>query len=706
MPILGTQQVTAKIAPSSTADTYPTHEDIYALGGFRVVADNTERDAITADRKKQGMLVLVLSSSITYTLEADLTTWTAWNNGITPSDFMLKSVYDPNDDGIVVDSDQLNSQAPSYYLDRTNHTGTQAQSTITNLTADLAGKEDTSDKGIANGYASLDGSGLVPVSQLPYSSLAYKGAWDANTNTPTITSSVGTLGDFYWITVAGTTTIDGISSWSAGEAIVFNGSVWEKALIASGVSSWNSLTGAVSATTANLPVSTDKNYVTDNEDAALNAANSPSASNPIATIDDITSAIVTGVGRFGPETFADGQTLGTGTLRTLTSLGYTNGSAATTWPKVNSNYTIDVTTMDIDWIAWQECLLTIGDSRQDNIEAAGARCYTPYATLSIPQRQVYSNYSEIFTIDLGASLYKNTTGTSFAIFERMPPNQATAAGAMLNMRLNIRNGTIEGNSSSDADDVCMRIGAISSGEFSGLKLRNCNIGLDAQFCLQTRFVSIDVNNFRTYGLAIRDGQWSGANLNISTSNNPFLENIHLYHGSFSAFAGIYCQGNGNIIARSLTFEGGGTPQHLWYWTAYNAGQTAYVTGVKNSFDVDTVWIESTIASRAAFRAVAPGYTFAKLSRWFDLSVSQPVIYECDGGPLHAGGNWNKIYDCPAHGSAKFRTVGTGSGKDNYFMVDDVKLVNDSSLVDAANWDLTGGGVAPLASRTRYEPRLF
>ncbi len=50
---------------------------------------------------------------------------------------------------------------------RTNHTGEQSITTITGLQTALDTKEDNSNKGIANGYASLNGSGQVPASQLP-----------------------------------------------------------------------------------------------------------------------------------------------------------------------------------------------------------------------------------------------------------------------------------------------------------------------------------------------------------------------------------------------------------------------------------------------------------------------------------------------------------------------------------------------------------
>jgi hypothetical protein len=58
--------------------------------------------------------------------------------------------------------------------------------------------------------------------------LNYKGTWNASTNTPTITSSVGVKGDYYVVSVSGTTTIDGISNWGVGDWITFNGSVWQR----------------------------------------------------------------------------------------------------------------------------------------------------------------------------------------------------------------------------------------------------------------------------------------------------------------------------------------------------------------------------------------------------------------------------------------------------------------------------------------------
>jgi len=57
---------------------------------------------------------------------------------------------------------------------------------------------------------------------------AYQGTWNANTNTPTLTSSVGTAGYYYVVSVAGNTTLNGVSGWNVGDWAIFENSVWQK----------------------------------------------------------------------------------------------------------------------------------------------------------------------------------------------------------------------------------------------------------------------------------------------------------------------------------------------------------------------------------------------------------------------------------------------------------------------------------------------
>jgi|GEM_PF-6088045 len=59
--------------------------------------------------------------------------------------------------------------------------------------------------------------------------LQFQGSWNASTNTPTLTSGVGTQGHYYIVSVAGSTDLDGITDWEVGDwAIYSTTSVWQR----------------------------------------------------------------------------------------------------------------------------------------------------------------------------------------------------------------------------------------------------------------------------------------------------------------------------------------------------------------------------------------------------------------------------------------------------------------------------------------------
>jgi hypothetical protein len=109
--------------------------------------------------------------------------------------------------------------------------------------------------GSANGVATLDAGGTVPLSQIPASiqgGVSYQGTWNATTNSPTLTSSVGTKGYYYVVSVAGSTNLNGITTWNIGDWAIFNGTIWEKIDNTDAVTSVNGYTGTVVLTAADI----------------------------------------------------------------------------------------------------------------------------------------------------------------------------------------------------------------------------------------------------------------------------------------------------------------------------------------------------------------------------------------------------------------------------------------------------------------------
>jgi hypothetical protein len=68
MPITDTVTVAGPIAPTSISDTYPVTDPKYGLGGLRTVANQTERDGISTERRQVGMFVYQNSNNAYYTL--------------------------------------------------------------------------------------------------------------------------------------------------------------------------------------------------------------------------------------------------------------------------------------------------------------------------------------------------------------------------------------------------------------------------------------------------------------------------------------------------------------------------------------------------------------------------------------------------------------------------------------------------------------
>jgi len=64
-----------------------------------------------------------------------------------------------------------------------------------------------------------------------------------------LVSSAGTNGNYYVVSVAGSTNLNGITDWQIGDWAIFNGSAWQKVDQTNLVTSVNGLTGAVSVGT-------------------------------------------------------------------------------------------------------------------------------------------------------------------------------------------------------------------------------------------------------------------------------------------------------------------------------------------------------------------------------------------------------------------------------------------------------------------------
>jgi len=107
------------------------------------------------------------------------------------------------------------------------------------------------EKGANDGVATLDSSGKIPSSQLPNGlegGITVVGFWNADTNTPNLSSITASQGEAYQVSVAGTTSLNGENNWGVRDLVVWSDSLtgnWFKINSTDAVLSVNGESGAV-----------------------------------------------------------------------------------------------------------------------------------------------------------------------------------------------------------------------------------------------------------------------------------------------------------------------------------------------------------------------------------------------------------------------------------------------------------------------------
>lgn len=131
-----------------------------------------------------------------------------------------------------------------------SHSHTIAE--VTGLQSALDAKIPLTQKGIANGVATLDSNTKIPLNQIPDSIIGqveYQGTWNASTDTPTLPDASTVKGHYYVTSTAGTY---GSDSFQIGDWVISDGVKWDKVDNTDAVQSVAGRTGAVTLSTADI----------------------------------------------------------------------------------------------------------------------------------------------------------------------------------------------------------------------------------------------------------------------------------------------------------------------------------------------------------------------------------------------------------------------------------------------------------------------
>ena len=240
------EQVDNEIVPAAllgVTDTGPTADVGWATPAtvrtMLNVADGATRNASDVALRDRGTHTGTQPTSTIDGLDTALSGKAALNHSHTQSDIV----------GLVAD---LLTKAPLT---------THAESEIVGLTDNLATKAPLASPvftGTPSGPtpATADSSSRFATTAMVQAALAtvsagteYLGTWNASTNTPTLSSGSGTgnPGGFYVVSVAGSTSINGIASWAVGDWIISDQVGWKKIAQTNAVASVFGRTGTITA---------------------------------------------------------------------------------------------------------------------------------------------------------------------------------------------------------------------------------------------------------------------------------------------------------------------------------------------------------------------------------------------------------------------------------------------------------------------------
>ena len=344
------------------------------------------------------------------------------------------------------------------YVKGTGTTAMTAAATIPNTDITGLGTASTKDAGAALGVATLDASGKVPVSELPAAvlgALSYQGTWDASTNTPTLTSSVGTKGYYYVVSVAGNTNLNGITDWLVGDWAVYNGTVWQKVDNTETVTSVNGQTGAVVLTTTNIAEGTNEYFTQARARTSISAGTGISYDNTTGVVTNaapdqtvsITGAgtsVVTGTYPNFTVTSNDAF------VGTVTSVAATAGTGiSVTGSPITTSGTLNITNTAPD----QTVVLTAGTG----ISTSGT--YPNFTITNTSPSLGGDVVGPASATDNAVARYDTTTGkliqNSLVIID--DTGSVTGVNALTAQSLTVNNNATLGSSNTDSLDVRARI---------------------------------------------------------------------------------------------------------------------------------------------------------------------------------------------------------------------------------------------------------
>jgi hypothetical protein len=454
-------------------------------------------------------------------------------------------------------------------------------------------------KGAANGVATLDSSGKVSSSQIPPGGVVYQGTWSASANSPALADGTGTAGYEYAVTTSGTVDFGhGNITFAAGDYVIYgSNNQWQRIPTGGlGVTSINTtLTGAVTG----IVTTSDTGTVTNTMLAGSIANNKLSNSS-------ITTTAGTGI-TLGGSSVSLGGTL------TITNAGVTSNVAGTGISVSGSTGAVTITNTGVTAAS----------------AGSGISVSSSTGSVTFTNTGVLSNLAGTH-ITVSSGTGNVTIGTDATSLNTASTIVARDSSG------NFAAGTITGNITGNAGTVTN--GVYTSGSYSDptwLTISKSKVGLgnveNTALSTSTYYIGTTQN---TYGRASGAQTLSG----VSISGNAGTVTNGVYTTDTGTVTNTMLAGsiaNNKLSNSTITINS----------TAVSLGGS--ITGIVTTSDTGTVtntMLAGSIAnnklSNSTISGVALGGTLNALTAGYGLALESGGTY--DGSAAHTINNYHSV----------------------------------------------------------------
>jgi hypothetical protein len=419
----------------------------------------------------------------------------------------------------------------------------------------------------------------------------------------------------------------------------------------------------------------------------------------------LTNVTITGGDSLRFSDFEDGvNTVGTGTPRTLTSLGYTEGTAATQFPLTASEWgTIDVTVVDYDTACIQEAILTIaagGNNIFKVVAGAGKFVLTGHeiilpsfkgtGTTGFPTQFILDGEGCQFfcrgsqTYGFTSDITDQTEADAKSIFNTW---------AISNMKI------VQG--SGGTVSVGMRLGACRSLNMTNVEFEGFDTyGFVGGFLLNALFTNVNTNFCAVAGIFIDRGWWSGAGYSTA-GNQPMFINCR-FRTTANTQIGAHIVGCDSVEFYRTTLEGSDGEYGIYIDNSpTTVSKNVLISGVHAEIGGGNIYASAIIGMKGA-----DPFT-CKVERVFwQSSTGNVVLLESEST---SATNHIVMRDCLTNQTWKLKQVNTGGGVSSWDMKNVTLQGNPTDAADVIDTvgfpNIWATATVPTLGRVRFEKPL-